>query len=82
MFNLSTPCRQAARAAAPMLLGPTLDPHAGSHQTTVAYLADVARAVNTLQEQQVAPTGRVVGVEAAQRALADGTADAVQELIT
>eukprot|EP00969_Alexandrium_andersonii_P296363 13096650-Alexandrium_andersonii.AAC.1 len=34
---------------APLLLSPTLDPISGTPQETAAYLADVARAVNTLQ---------------------------------
>eukprot|EP00969_Alexandrium_andersonii_P186939 8260307-Alexandrium_andersonii.AAC.1 len=51
VIDISTPPRQAATIAAPLLLTPSLDPHARSQQTTVAYLADLAWAANALQER-------------------------------
>eukprot|EP00969_Alexandrium_andersonii_P333484 14738554-Alexandrium_andersonii.AAC.1 len=64
-------------------MSPTLDPISGTPQETAAYLADVARAVNTLQGEvnalrnEVSTTaGRVVGVETTQRALSEGAASA------
>eukprot|EP00969_Alexandrium_andersonii_P321712 14214661-Alexandrium_andersonii.AAC.1 len=45
------------------------------------FLADVARTVNTLQERQAVFAGRLVGVEAFQRTLAEGANPAVASLI-
>eukprot|EP00969_Alexandrium_andersonii_P333729 14748992-Alexandrium_andersonii.AAC.1 len=43
----------------PFLFSPTPDPQAGSKQTNVAYLAEVAMAVTSLHEQQATLVGRV-----------------------
>eukprot|EP00969_Alexandrium_andersonii_P248395 10975546-Alexandrium_andersonii.AAC.1 len=46
------------------------------------FLADVARAVNTLLERQSAFAGRLVGIEASQRTVAESANWAVTSLIT
>eukprot|EP00969_Alexandrium_andersonii_P212644 9389214-Alexandrium_andersonii.AAC.1 len=60
-----------------------MDPTSGSPQGVVEYLADVARAVNGVNEQQAQQgdqlsrlAGRVVGVETDQRALSESAASA------
>eukprot|EP00969_Alexandrium_andersonii_P036981 1620615-Alexandrium_andersonii.AAC.1 len=65
-------------------MSPTIDPASGTPQGVVEYLAEAARAVNQLHEQQVLQgdqlstlTGRVVGVETDQRALSESAASAV-----
>eukprot|EP00969_Alexandrium_andersonii_P191738 8468576-Alexandrium_andersonii.AAC.1 len=68
-------------------MSPTIDPASGSPQGVVEYLADVARAVNRLNERQAHQsgqlstlTGRVVGVKTDQRALSESAASAVNDI--
>eukprot|EP00969_Alexandrium_andersonii_P117825 5211794-Alexandrium_andersonii.AAC.1 len=69
----------------PLLLRPTYDLQSGPEEQgrrVAGFLADVARAVNTLLERQSVFAGRLVGVEASQRTLAEGADSAVTGLIT
>eukprot|EP00969_Alexandrium_andersonii_P230127 10163527-Alexandrium_andersonii.AAC.1 len=68
VVDISNPPRRPVPPAssAPILPSPILDPSSGTHQETVAYLSEVARAVNQLQDQVATLTGRVVGVETNQ----------------
>eukprot|EP00969_Alexandrium_andersonii_P362497 15459858-Alexandrium_andersonii.AAC.1 len=66
-----------------------IDPASGSPQGVVEYLAEVARVVNQLREQQSQQgdqlstlAGRVVGVETDQHALSESVASAVGDLIS
>ena len=50
-------------------------------QQLSGYLTGIVSAVNALREDQAALTGRLVGVEAAQRTLTEGANSAVRELV-
>ena len=67
-----------------MLESPTFEPspqQPALNQQLTGYLAEIVRAVNTLREDQAELTGRIVGIEAAQRTLSEGAHSAVRELV-
>eukprot|EP00969_Alexandrium_andersonii_P145506 6435514-Alexandrium_andersonii.AAC.1 len=68
-----------------LLSSPTRDLQIDSEEqdrNVAGYLAEVARAVNTLNERQSAFAGRLVGVEASLRTLVEGVNSAVAGLIS
>ena len=69
---------------APVLASPTFAPSPQDpvlSQQLSGYLTGIVSAVNALREDQAALTGRLVGVEAAQRTLTEGANSAVRELV-